>query len=469
MYMSQWKKLCTVVIPLTALAGTSVWAGPLRPLTDGMDQATLKADARYMRRVFEQKEAKGPKGPEEFIRIDLADPAQHRFVMNRLHAAGKTLRNSPRLFERLSMARQKALTREEPGIGRSTLTSNAWGCDHFIVMDNGTAVNGNRPYASGPVGSCLNGASYIYADVVAYNANYTETDSTIVGSNSGEEYGAGTNFNAVTVNPSLPVNAQRQIVVDSMMIAMNENTGEELITFSSAKDAVTSVPVGVVLDHPRFAPSSSTAPRTRINSCQLRGGTDCDYAVVNNAFQPYAANATGVAMRKTESPWTGDSTAFFPFPSGGFDSSKVYVPMKLTFDAGAEVVNGTLTNCKIKSVNGLLTKLRLTKQYGGGTCVSSVDLSAEMTTYLSNNADTRTIPINRLLNLSSEANASGSSGDCSMARIANEVLEFALTINTRANCGLGDVPRNITFRSKARGNWDLYVWNSCMAEGTKIV
>ncbi|MCP3144120.1 Hint domain-containing protein [Pyxidicoccus xibeiensis] len=432
-----------------------------------MDQATLKADSQHMRRVFDQRESKEL---EDFIRIDLADPTQHRFVMNRLHAAGKSQRNSPRLFERLAMARQKALTRGEPGIGRSTLTANAWGCDHFILMNTQAAVNGERPYLSGPVSSCLNGASYIYADVVAYNSNYPETDSTIVASAADEEYAKGTNFDKVSVNPKLAVNMQRQIIVDSMMIAMNENTGEEVITFTSAKDAVTSVPVGVALDHPRLAPSSSTAPRTRINSCQLRGGTDCDYAVVNDAMQPYSANAVGVALRKTEVPWTGDSAAVFRFaPGTSFDSSKVYVPLKLTFDSGAEVVNGALVDCKLKSVNTLVTKLRLTKQYGGGTCVSSVDLSAEMVAYLNSHPDTRTIPINRLLNLSSEANGIGSSGDCTMARIANEVLEFALTINSRANCGLGEVPRNFTFRGKTQGRWDLYVWNSCMAEGTKIV
>ncbi|MFP2928775.1 hypothetical protein ACLESO_26980, partial [Pyxidicoccus sp. 3LG] len=454
-YLSHWKSLFTAVLPLAALTATGAWAGPLRPLTDGMDQATLKADSQYMRRVFEKKDLKST---EDFVHIDLADPAQHRFVMNRLHAAGKTQRNSPRLFERLSMARQKALTREEPGIGRSSLTTNTWGCDHFVVLDNGNTVSGYRQYASGPVGSCLNGASYVYADVVASNSNYAETESTIVGSNSGEEYGAGTNFNAVTVSPSLPVNAQRQIIVDSMMIAMNENTGEERITFTSAQVAVTSVAPSVSLDHPRF----SGTVKPNIASCQLRGGSDCDYAVVNSAFQPYAANATGIAMRNAAiSGWSGDASSFFPFPTGtSFDSSKVYVPLQLTFDAGSD-----LSACTITSVLPV-TKLRLIKTIQGGTCVTSADLQQDFTAGIGG----RMAGVSRLLNLSRETPVAGTAAaDCSMARITNEAVEVALTISTKANCGRGEVNRSVTYRSKSKWNWDLYVWNSCMAEGTKIV
>ncbi|MCP3144118.1 Hint domain-containing protein [Pyxidicoccus xibeiensis] len=452
---SQWKSLFTTVLPLAALTATGAWAGPLRPLTEGLDQATLKADAQHMRRLFEKK---APASTEDFVHIDLADPAQHRFVMNRLHAAGKTQRNAPRLFERLAMARQKALTRKEPGIGRSTLTTEAWGCDHFVVLDNGATVSGERQYTSGPVGSCLNGASYIYADVVATNANYAETDATIVASAADEEYAKGTNFNTVAVNPSLPVNGQRQLIIDSMMIAMNEDTGEERVTFTASQVAVTTVAASVNLEHPRF----SGAVKPSIASCQLRGGNDCDYAVVNNALQPYAASATGIAMRNPAiSSWTGDGAAFFPFPTGtSFSSSKVYVPLKLTFDAGSD-----LTACNITSVLPV-TKLRLIKTIQGGTCVTSADLQQDFNAGIGH----QTAPVNRLLDLSRETPAAGTAAaDCSMARITNEAVELALTISTKANCGRGEVNRTVTYRSKSKWNWDLYVWNSCMAEGTKIV
>jgi len=64
--------------------------------------ATYVADQRYIH---------GLSQPGVRIRLNLADPKQHRFVIARLKLAGKTPGNSPYLFEAMEQRRQKHLAR----------------------------------------------------------------------------------------------------------------------------------------------------------------------------------------------------------------------------------------------------------------------------------------------------------------------------------------------------------------------
>ncbi len=471
----QWKPSVAAALPLV-VAATSAWAGPLRDPDRGLDRATLTQDTRYMRGVFQEK-VRGTQA--DFITIDLADPAQHRFVMNRLRGAGKTAQNSPRLFERLQQARERAVagktaTVRTPEGSTMAFTEGGWGCDHFLAVSYEALSAGSWLFKTNPWAACLNGATYTYADVSSYNANAGETELQPVQSAAGEEYGAGQSFDAVVITPSIPAGQNRHLVLDSMMIAMNEYTGEELITFTSASTAALAAQRPALdLRHPRFA----GARKPDVSLCQLRGGSDCDYAVVGNdagTLKPYMATATGVALRKTDNPWVGDGAHFFPFNSGTtFTQNSVYVPLDFAFNAGTEVLDpGTVNErevpCTITSI-GTASKVRLVKPVTGGTCASVSDLRGDLAGAVGTNGAT----FHRLLDMTRETPFAGSgTEDCSMQRITNQAVELVTTVSTRVSCGRPtETAATVTVRTKSdpRYNFNLFILNSCLAEGTSIV
>jgi hypothetical protein len=454
---TQWKRLL-VVVPFATLGLMSAgWVeNRLRPLHLGMDTQLLDADSRYMGKIFESKGQGGEKG---FIHIDLADESQYRFVLNRLAGAGKTAENAPFLFQRLVASRQRALARQPSQESTASLTSEAWGCEHYVTLSPGkeNTTTQLRPYQSGPVGTCQGGANYIYTDILFHNSDLTGTNRVLLASNAGEQYGGGTNFTLVEVNPNMPLTTTQQVDVDSMMIAMNDTTGEEVITFVRALSGSTQSPATITLNHPSFA--AETKPN--ISLCQLRGGDDCDYAVVSNqngVLVPWFTAPAGVAQRQSKTPWRGNLNAFFPFNNGvGFDTQHVFVPLSFTFDAGA----GT-TACSIMKVLPN-TKARLVKNSQGGQCGTEEAISTELAT------GARATSFNRLLNFNRNTTVVQSgSANCTMARITNENVELTLSVYVEASCGRVKEVRSATYRSLQKWNWRLYVLNSCMAAGTGI-
>lgn len=481
--LMSWKRLLTAApLPLVALV-TAGWTQPLRPPTEGLDHATLASDARYMGQRFKEQVVQGE---AEHVRIDLADPAQHRFVMNRLRASGKTARNAPELFERLRQVKLRHeawAARAQHGEAESpaALTANNWGCDHYMLL-SGSTSSGTQSYVSGPVGTCLNGASYVYLDVQASHSDPAETNVVYLASNAGEEYAAGTAFDSVYVTPQTPSLPGRLYIADSMMIAMNESTGEEVITYSRGTTHASGVQpsIGAVnrlqsalaavtatVTHPRNAPGINNP---FVTSCQLRGGTDCDYAMVKlqgGTLQPYVYPPSGLALRKdTSGPngWTGDSTNgnYFEFPQGvTYNSTQIYVPIELQFDAGS-----VTTDCRIVS-GGPSTRARLIKRVGGLACTTIATTLGDEVTKLSG---VRSGPIRRLVDMPWRTSLPGSTtpNNCDSTIIANDSPGFTVTISALANCGAGEVYRTTTYPSMTTTK-TMYILNSCMAEGTSIV
>ncbi|WP_338863373.1 Hint domain-containing protein [Myxococcus stipitatus] len=456
----------TAALPLVALA-TSAWAGALRSPDRGLDRATLVEDSQYMRRVFEAKAKETSRGAAggEAIAIDLADPGQYRFVMNRLRGSGKTAANAPKLFQRLNMARERALARKAGGAEASLTTLvNNWGCDHFFTLSRGVTNANMRTYTSNPWASCLNGASYVYTDIVAYNSNMPETESAVVDSASGEEYAAGQSFDDVIVRPAIPINLDRQVIVDTMMIAMNENTGEEVVTFARGASAATSAGADLTMQHPRLSVPGSMKFNTEL--CQMRGGIDCDYAAVGSTLAPSGSSpATGVALRNTAvtTSWVGDAANNFPV-SGAWNATHVYVPTQFTFNAGSK--NGV--QCVIKEILPG-SKVRLVKPVTGGTCMSQMDLAPALASAI--NATSANVKI--LSDLTRETSIAGTGTEsCATQAIINQAVEYVITVSTKVNCGTAaNTPATVTVRmmSDERYRYGLMVWNSCMAEGTKVV
>lgn len=454
-HWTQWRRLL-VVVPLVALTLMNAgWVdNPLRSPHERMDMRVLDADSRYMGKVFATKENGGEKG---FVHVDLSDESQYRFVLNRLKGAGKTAENAPFLFQRLGQSRQRALVRKSSGESIASLTTAAWGCEHYVTLIPGkeNTTTQTRPYQSGPVGTCQGGANYIYMDILFYNSDLAGNNRTVVTSNSGEQYGGGTNFTQVEVRPSMPLTNTRQADVDSMMIAMNDATGEEVVTFVRALSGSTREAAKITLAHPSFAAEA----KPNISLCQLRGGDDCDYAVVSNQYGtlvPWSTSPIGVAQRQSKTPWTGNSNVLFPFGSGvSFDTNHVFVPLSFTFDAGS----GT-TACTITKVNS--AKARLVKKSQGGQCGTVEDIGLGLATGARNTA------FSRLMSFSRNTTIPLSDVNCEMARITNENVEVVLTVIVDANCGQGAEKRTVTQRSMVDWRWSLFVLNSCMAAGTGI-
>lgn len=448
-------------LPLVAFA-TSAWAGALRSPDRGLDAATLVEDSQYMRRVLEERKSAEVMG--DGIAIDLADPGQYRFVMNRLRGSGKTASNSPKLFARLGLARERALARKSGGQeaqGASLVTN--WNCDHFLSISRGTNAGSVRTYDGNPTASCISGASYVYTDIVAFNANNAETQSTVVDSASGEEYAAGQNFDDVVVHPSIPINMDRQVILDTMMIAMNEDTGQEVVTFARGKSSTTTGGADLSMDHPRLSVPTSGKVATEL--CLMRGGIDCDYAAVGSTLAPSGSNTpTSIALRNTAitASWVGDATNNFAV-TPPWDFSRIYLPTQFTFNAGSK--SGVA--CVIREIlDG--SKVRLVKPITGGTCRSE----ASLRTLLQSSVGSQTATIRSLVDFTREAPVAGTTEDCRGQAIINQAVEYVITVSTKVNCGTSsDTYATVTVRSMSdpRYRYGVMVWNSCMAEGTKVV
>ncbi|NTX11453.1 hypothetical protein HUA76_11695 [Myxococcus sp. CA056] len=451
----------SAALPLVALA-TSAWAGPLRSPDRGLDRATLVEDSQYMRRVLEEK-SRGATG--EAVAIDLADPGQYRFVMNRLRGSGKTATNSPKLFQRLGLAREKALALKASGKeAEGASLVNNWGCDHFLNLTRGVTAGAVRVYESNPWAACLNGASYVYTDIVAFNANNAETDTAVVDSASGEEYAAGQSFDDVIVRPAIPVNQDRQVILDSMMIAMNENTGEEVVTFVRGQSSTTTGGADLSLEHPRLSVPTSMKLNTEL--CQMRGGIDCDYAAVGATLAPSGGSTpASIALRNTTvtTSWVGDAANNFPV-TAPWNFTHIYIPTKFTFNAGSK--NGVA--CLIKEILPG-SKVRMVKPVTGGTCMSQADLVPSLTSSI--NSQTATVKL--LADLSRETSIAGTGTEnCSTQTVLNQAVEYVITVSTKVNCGTpANTVATVTVRmlSDARYRYGVMVYNSCMAEGTKVV
>ncbi|MFY2563525.1 Hint domain-containing protein [Corallococcus terminator] len=397
------------------------------------------------------------------IAIDLADPGQYRFVMNRLRGSGKTASNSPKLFARLGLAREKALASKSAGTeARGASLVNNWGCDHFLSINRGANAGAVRTYESNPWAACVNGASYVYTDIVAFNSNNAETQTTVVDSASGEEYAAGQSFDDVIVRPAIPINMDRQVVLDSMMIAMNENTGEEVVTFARGKSSTTTGGADLAMDHPRLSVPTSGKVATEL--CLMRGGIDCDYAAVGNTLAPSGGGTpTSVAMRNMAitTSWVGDATNNFAV-TPPWDFSKIYVPTQFTFNAGSKAG----VACVIREIlDG--SKIRLVKPITGGTCRSELSLR----TVLAGSVGNQTATVKMLGDFTREAPVAGTTEDCRSQTIINQAVEYVITVSTKVNCGTAtDTYATVTVRSMSdpRYRYGVMVWNSCMAEGTKV-
>ncbi|RKH36968.1 Hint domain-containing protein, partial [Corallococcus llansteffanensis] len=154
--------------------------------------------------------------------------------------------------------------------------------------------------------------------------------------------------------------------------------------------------------------------------------------------------------------WEGDPGAYWTFPSGSYDYSKVYLPLRGQFDAGSEA-----TDCIIQSILPG-SKARLTLKTNGGFCVTSAPIQS----IFAGAVGYRAYDFNALLDFSLVPL------ECPMETIINEEVKANLTVAVQADCGRKDAGGNpvLDLRTKTVAVLEnIFYLNSCLAAGTPVV
>ncbi|MCP3144116.1 Hint domain-containing protein [Pyxidicoccus xibeiensis] len=421
---------------------------------------------------------------EDFVRLDLADDAHYQFARNKVREAAAAAAGTRAMgatskeeayshaMNALESARKKALLQKMPGTTTSPAAPSTWSCDHFLTVKGGEAQDGQQPFTTGAYATCEGGATYVFTTVTAHDSDADGKEHRVLASGAGEEHQDGRSFDDVALKVGVPADQGRKLVVDSMMIATNQKTGEEHISFATLDTASSAQNATWTLQHPRFA-GPAPHPQDNLTTCQLRGGSDCDYAMVSNqsgTLAPFSspASTAGLALRKTAAPWAGDPDAFFPFyPAGAaFDTSHIYIPVQVDFDAG---LKGT-DPCIIQSA-GSLSRVRLLKKVSGGTCSSKTpSLPSALTPGAQTATLTRLVDVSQLAPDFIPPPGSTAPNPCTMERIINEPVDLLISLQAFVKCGNVTESRIVNISSPALTSspFHLNVLNSCMAEGTRI-
>lgn len=287
-----------------------------------------------MARIFESHSSERNKFT---MRIDLADDLQYRFVIHRILASGNTPENSPHLFELVEVQRGDAVAKRSRGTNdgiaeaESALEDASEPCAHLLPLAQST--NGSNENFTGTVlSSCKGGSVYTYQDITLYQTNAAQTEFTVLGHTSAEQYADGRYFESDGVNAGIPHTQGKELLMDSLLLAdeVNGIIGNSQMTYVSAKTSATPVPASLTLQRPTdlIAPSSgANTVRTCLERGTATGNLDCDYASVQkNADGSLTLNPsspTGIAaINKTTSQaasppqWKADASKYWA-PKGG--------------------------------------------------------------------------------------------------------------------------------------------------------
>ena len=468
--VARWRPGGRVALWLGLLVWTAGWSTPLRPPAQGQSAPVLAEQSRHMAALYDAR--RGDAGERLSLPLDLSSDTEYGFVLHRLAAAGKSARNSPELFGKLSWFRERALLRRRLGRLEShpqeaaTAAAAAPWCDHYLLVtppvssNNGTTLL-YQPYVRV---ACQGGASYVYADLVAYDTNEAETDNKLLASSAGEEYGGGTDFVDVTASVSLNVVSGRLLRLESLALAVDDATGRDTVSYTVARTSVAFHDEGgFTLVHPR-----ELVPQTPsdILMCQQRGGSDCDYAVVGlaNGVPVASANVpTGVAAALPASPGAFSPTDYWPF-AGPFDPTHLYVPLRLEISAGAD----NALQCTVDHYT--YGRVRLLSGSDGETCSNAVDFIDQLP------RGSHAATFNYLADTSYLLNEDRPSApQCQSSVVLNKAVSLSVTVMGQARCrsqdgsfALEPFYKSATIDGHALTARRLFFRNACLAEGTRI-
>jgi hypothetical protein len=456
-----WEPLVRAFQMVGVLLLTVGWSGPLRPPADRVPHPRLREQSRRMNALYDARRA--PHAARLSVELDLAEDVQHAFVLDRLQAAGKTARNAPGLFHKLSQFREHALRRARQAAPALTVTNGSPWCDHALIVkppvasSTGTSLT-YEPYVRV---SCQGGAAYVYADLLVHDINREDTEGRVVASQAGEEYGGGTGFTGVGTVASVDVAPGRLLRLESLVLAVDEATGREFISYTAEKTSLAFQEEGLTLLHPRETVPNNA--RSDIWMCQTRGGADCDYAVAGSEqglLHPPLPSPRGIAASRPEAPGELNPSDLWEF-SRPFDATRPYVPLRVEILAGR--VNGQ--PCTVDHYTHAQVRLH---SASGESCASAGELARLLP------VGQHTAVFNHLAEVSSSLQGPGAP-ECSTARLLLQPVRLTFTLQGQARCPQPDGTHTLEpfYRSQAIDERSptaqrLLFQNSCMAEGTRI-
>ena len=377
------------LLSLVVLAALGVGCGQQRqsPPVAPVDRQVLAEDSRAMAGRYAQwrksVHAQSFKNsPNASMPVDLGDPVQYRFVMNRLQSAGLSTVTAPRLFVRLANLRARARPLAEPakvGALQTSTPEQPW-CGHMIPLGASGSDASLARFEGTGLTSCFNGSDYGYVDVNAFSTNSTQNVFTLIASESHEEY-AGKVLETAPLHLALARSHEEELFVDSLAMAFNEATGQEHLTYTSVS-ATLDPETGdgeILVEHPKelMVPSAEDkAIRMCLERGSIHGSLDCDYGTVrknpDGTFTPFVSTGgTGIAAVDKDatlashaeggtSTWTADPNAYWE-PAEGlvYDKARFQVPARGVFKPTL------LPECQVEKVTSKVAALLLDS---GGWC-----------------------------------------------------------------------------------------------------
>ncbi|MCP3105025.1 Hint domain-containing protein [Myxococcus sp. K15C18031901] len=428
---------------------TAGWSNPLTP---------PKEDRANAQSLVERFDAAVKDTGVFRVDLDLANDGDWQFLVGRLTSAGKSERNAPELFRRLDFMRERALARQAAGTQPANLVEGAW-CNHFLKYSQ-DPVNSNGFTTFFPVVevACKDGADYVYADLFNYDTNVAETNSVLVSSASGEEYGGGLAFDDVRAPATVASGKGRVLRMESLLMALGADLDQT--SYIVERGASVSTPPTVAFTHPRKV--LVNAPNAEIYACQLRGGADCDYSVAgyqNGSLVPYPSVPAGVAATYPTLAGTLNPADYWTF-GAPYDYENLYVPVRGTVNAGAE---GGF-QCTLNSVSR--ARIQLITNVSGRTCLNQTEFVTSLP--LGSNVT----PLNVLTNMNRLFNTAGtgtSPSDCKASTVVNEMTRYTITITGKVRCNGVELPLLVIYPKANSGvTPNIYFRNSCMASGTQV-
>ncbi|MBM7112070.1 hypothetical protein I3V78_00815 [Archangium primigenium] len=220
--------------------------------------------------------------PDVRIRLNFADPQQHRFAMARLKLAGKTPENSPQLFQSVEERRQLHLAKgyktgllpqQDQGLSQASDLQEM----HFISAASAGSDPSRPNEGAGSASSTYpRGAYYTYVDV-----SYTDAGGFPLGDLSQtEDFNNGKNTVANAVS-YLDRTRGRLYRVSSYKMEDSVTGFTDSFVYSEIGSAAPSVGppkwYDLIVDHP--VDLKNLDNKNTIFVCLDRGGDDCDYRV----------------------------------------------------------------------------------------------------------------------------------------------------------------------------------------------